>query len=191
MVAVSLCQESLYLLVAGHRHKNTVTPQPSPDLAHPEFGFWEVETASLRDFPQEFRTFDIRRNSDNTISIVTVDVDPAVVEGSPAADSRDYAIGASRIFGNTTFTNITSHAYNAELVKALTPSMQTRIANYGGPLGHRVCIERDGTGAKLTFAGKHQWADAIPGPWDEVTGATSPWREPVSEGEKFFRAVEQ
>jgi metallophosphoesterase (TIGR03768 family) len=182
---------NLILLLAGHRHKNTVTPQPSPDLAHPELGFWEVETASLRDFPQEFRTFDIRRNCDNTISIVTVDVDPAVEEGSPAGDSRDYAIGASRIFGETTFTNITSHAYSAELVKPLTPAMQARIADYGGPLGHRLSIERDGTGAKLTFAGQLQCADAIPGPWNEVTGATSPWRVPVSEGEKFFRAVEQ
>ncbi len=80
---------NLILLLAGHRHKNTVTPQPSPDPSQPERGFWEVETASLRDFPQEFRTFDIRRNRDNSISIVTLDVDPAVEEGSPAADSRE------------------------------------------------------------------------------------------------------
>jgi metallophosphoesterase (TIGR03768 family) len=78
---------NLILLLAGHRHINVVTPQPSPDPAHPEYGFWEVETPSLRDFPRQFRTFDIRRNSDNTISIVTTDVDPVTEPGSPAADS--------------------------------------------------------------------------------------------------------
>jgi metallophosphoesterase (TIGR03768 family) len=129
---------NLILLMAGHRHMNTVTPQPSPDPAHPEYGFWEVETASLRDFPQQFRTWQILRNSDNTISIVTTDVDPQVVDGSPASDSRGYAIGASRVFGNTSLTDTTSHAYNAELVKQLSPAMQTKIAGYGGPLSNGV-----------------------------------------------------
>jgi hypothetical protein len=44
----------------------------------PTLAFWEVETCSLRDHPQQFRTFDIRRNSDNTVSIIITDVDPAV-----------------------------------------------------------------------------------------------------------------
>jgi hypothetical protein len=69
--------------------------------------------------------------------------------------------------------------------------MQAKIANFGGPLGHRMTVERDGTRAKLTFAGKLQSANAIPGPWNEVTGATSPCTVPASEGARFFRAVEQ
>jgi hypothetical protein len=124
--------------MAGHRHMNTVTPQPSQDPAHPENGFWEVETPSLRDFPQQFRTWEILRNSDNTISIVTTDVDPQIEDGTPAADSRGYAIGASRIIGITTPADTTSHTYNAELVKPLSPAMQTKIAGYGAPLGHPV-----------------------------------------------------
>jgi metallophosphoesterase (TIGR03768 family) len=134
MIATLHKYPNLLLLMAGHRHLNTVTPQPSPDPAHPENGFWEVETASLRDFPRNFRTFDIRRNSDNTISIVTTDVDPVVQPGSPAADSLGYAIGAFRLFGNTTLTDATAHVYNAELVKLLTPAMQTKIAGYGAAL---------------------------------------------------------
>lgn len=31
------------ILMAGHRHINTVTPQPSPDPAYPEYGFWEMD----------------------------------------------------------------------------------------------------------------------------------------------------
>jgi hypothetical protein len=126
---------NLLLWIAGHRHLNTVTPQPSPDPAHPELGFWEVETPSLRDFPQQFRTFKIVRNTNNTVSIFVTDVDPAVQEDpatthaslSPAAKSRGYAIGADRISVGGTFvsTNIydfndtTPHVYNAELIKPL------------------------------------------------------------------------
>jgi len=128
---------NLILWISGHRHVNVVTPQPSADpINHPEESFWEVETSSLRDFPQEFRTCDIRRNSDNTISIIVTDVDPAVAEGSPAAKSRGYAIGAARIFGATPaiLADTTSHAYNAELVKQLSPEMQAVIANCGSPI---------------------------------------------------------
>ena len=122
---------NLILWIAGHRHLNTITPQPSPDSSHPENGFWEVETASIRDFPQEFRRFDIVRNSDNTISIFATDIDPAVKDGSLAETSRSRAIGIERILGGTgTFGDTTSHAYNAELVKQLSPDMQTKIAAY-------------------------------------------------------------
>src|ERR1035437_4138637 len=82
---------NLILWLEGHMHYNLVTPFPSPDTNHPERGFWEVQTPSLRDFPQQFRTFEIVRNSDNTISIIITDVDPAVRDGSPAAMSRFYA----------------------------------------------------------------------------------------------------
>jgi metallophosphoesterase (TIGR03768 family) len=126
---------NLIMWIAGHRHVNVVTPQPSPDpTGHPEQAFWQVETASLRDFPQQFRAFDIRRNTDNTISIIVTDVDPAVSPGSPAAKSRGYAIGATRIYGNIPLTDTTSHSYNAELVKQLTPAMQAVIANSGSSL---------------------------------------------------------
>ena len=135
LLAILHTYPNLIMWMAGHRHVNVVTPQPSPDpVNHPEQAFWEVETASLRDFPQEFRTFDILRNTDNTISIIVTDVDPAVSPGSPAWKSRGYAIGAARIFSNIPLSDTTSHAYNAELVKQLTPAMQAIIANYGTPL---------------------------------------------------------
>jgi metallophosphoesterase (TIGR03768 family) len=138
---------NLILWIAGHRHVNVVTPQPyDPTVATqgPENSFWEVETCSLRDFPQQFRTFDIRRNTDNTISIFVTNVTPAVREGSPAAKSRAYAIGAFEIFATYPFSvpyghfsdpiDPPSQSYNAELVKVLTPEMQVVIANCGTPL---------------------------------------------------------
>ena len=130
---------NLIMWISGHRHLNTVTPQPydtTDESQGPENSFWEVETPSLRDFPQQLRTVDVRRNTDNTVSIFVTDVDPAVKSGSPAAKSRAYAIGASRIFGATPerLADTTSHSYNAELVKQLTPAMQNAIANRGTPL---------------------------------------------------------
>ena len=118
---------NLILWVAGHRHENIITPLPSPDAGHPELGFWEVETASLLAFPQQFRTFRIVSNRDQTLSIFAMNVDPAVKKGSLAAKSRIYAIGAYQIFKNHPAYPPTG-AYNAELVKQLTPEMQEKIA---------------------------------------------------------------
>ncbi len=120
---------NLILWVSGHRHLNKVTPFPSKDATHPENGFWEVETKSLREFPQQLRTFDILLNKDNTISIVTVNVDPEVREGETAAISRSYAIASNQIYGLYEAPEPTgSVSYNAELVKKLSPEMEKKLA---------------------------------------------------------------
>ena len=117
---------NLILWIAGHRHVNAITALTSPDPSRPELGFWQVETASLRDFPQQFRTFEIVMNSDKTLSIFTTDVDTAVKAGSPAATSRSYAVAAEELFQNP-ISYLPTGAYNAELVKQLTPEMQAKI----------------------------------------------------------------
>ena len=126
---------NLILWVSGHRHLNNVTAFASTDTAHPENSFWEVETKSLREFPEQFRTFDIMRNSDNTLSIITVNVDPNIKEGSLAATGRRYAIASNQIYG-LPGTNLPtgSVSYNAELVKQLSPKMKEIIKNYIAPL---------------------------------------------------------
>lgn len=129
---------NLILWIAGHRHVNQVTAMPynaSDPSDHPELSFWEIETSSLRDFPQQFRTLEIVRNSDKTISIFATDVDPAVRDGSLAALSRSYAVAAQQLFQNDLPLGPT-YSYNAEMVKQLSADMQTRIANYGTPIPH-------------------------------------------------------
>ncbi len=118
---------NLVMWMAGHLHANTIKALPSQDPARPELGFWMVETASLRDYPQQFRTFEIARNSDGTLSIVVTNVDPAVREGTPAARSRSYAIAAQQLFG-TQVDGLPTGVFNAELVKQLTPEMTAKIA---------------------------------------------------------------
>jgi hypothetical protein len=121
------------LWIAGHRHVNAVTAFKSPDDARPELGYWQIETSSLRDFPQQFRIFEIVRNSDNTVSIFATNVDPAVKDGSPAAISRSYGIAAQQLFKNP-LPYLPTGSYNGEMVKQLSPEMQAKIQNYGTPL---------------------------------------------------------
>ena len=123
---------NLIMWIAGHRHMNTVTPQIH--LTDPTLSFWEVETSSLRDFPQQFRTFQIYRNSNNTVSIIITNVDPAVAAESPATTSRGNAIATARITAAVTIDDSTSHSLNAELVVQLTDTMQGIIASAGTPV---------------------------------------------------------
>ncbi len=132
LLAVLQNYPNLIMWIAGHRHVNTVTPQIHP--TDPTRSFWEVETSSLRDFPQQFRTFRIYRNSNNTVSIIITNVDPAVAPVSPATTSRGNAIATARICAAAAIDDTTSHSLNAELVLQLTPAMQAVIANAGTPL---------------------------------------------------------
>lgn len=116
---------NLLMWIAGHRHFNHVKAFASPDpVNEPEKGFWQVETSSLRDFPQQFRTFEIFLNRDYTVSIEAVNVDPAISEETPAAKSRRNAIAAQQIVHN----NLTSSSANYETFagKAIPPTDPTR-----------------------------------------------------------------
>ncbi len=139
--------------ISGHLHTNTVKAFTGPT---PEQGFWQVETSSLRDFPQQLRTFEIYLNSDYTISIVTTNVDTAVKAGTPAAISRKYAVAAQQITNGkliyqnpSRLVNLTDQtyvkdadgktipdptikpmptgSYNAELFKQLSAQMQAKM----------------------------------------------------------------
>jgi metallophosphoesterase (TIGR03768 family) len=150
--------QNLIMWVAGHVHCNAITNQPpgssSPHYGDPTHGFWEVETPSLRDLPQEFRHFRIVRNSDNNVTIYALDIDPAdnpePLPGkpdntpdradpyqtgwsqSPAWTSRSYSIAAQQIFQvpveQGPNVNPVTGVYNAQLVKQLSPAMQAKLA---------------------------------------------------------------
>jgi metallophosphoesterase (TIGR03768 family) len=182
---------NLILWVAGHMHRNNIKAEPSPYLDRPEYGFWQVENPSLRDFPQEFRTYEILRNTDNSISIRVTDIDPDAPTNSQAAISRGYAVGAARIFASpsTNLTDTASYTRNAELVKLLTPPMQAKIAGLGEPLGNRVAIDHDGDGVIVNFLGELLSADNLNGPWTDVTNI-SPYAVSSANAAKFYRAAE-
>lgn len=122
---VSTLQQTPNLLmwIAGHRHMNTVKAFPSADPGKPEQGFWQVETCSLRDFPQQFRTFEVSLNSDYTVSIEALNVDIAVADGTPAAQSRKYAIAAQQIVQNDITANFPNFATAGGGGKMAIPAM--------------------------------------------------------------------
>lgn len=104
---------NLLMWIAGHRHLNTVKALPAYDAEGrlvPEKSFWQVETSSLVHFPQQFRTFDIYFNSDDTVSVVAVNVDPEVAEGTPAATSRKCAIAEHQILQSNLHGNAPNRA---------------------------------------------------------------------------------
>ncbi len=117
---------NLILWVAGHRHRNNITAIKSPNPDQPERGFWMVETASLRDFPQNFRSFEICKNGDQTISIVARNINPIVKEGSFASIARSYAVAAQQLFKGRTELLPTA-SYNGELLVKLTKNMAEKI----------------------------------------------------------------
>lgn len=121
---------NLILWVAGHRHVNTITAFKSKDSNHPENGFWEVETKSLREFPQQFRTIDIVHNSDNSLSMFATNVDPDIRSHPFAALSRSRAIGSMQIYGTKPDSASGPDTYNAELLIKLTPKMEAKIKHY-------------------------------------------------------------
>jgi metallophosphoesterase (TIGR03767 family) len=63
---------SVVALVAGHSHRNRITPYPRPGG-----GFWEIVTAAHTDWPQQSRIIDVLDNGDGTLSITTRVVDHA------------------------------------------------------------------------------------------------------------------
>lgn len=182
---------NLLMVMAGHRHLNVVTPFPSPDPKHPEYGFWEVETPSLRDFPIQCRSWEIFLNSDTNLSVVTTDVDPETAADSPAGKAVSLGLGAMRVFNSVELTNTYSHAYNAELVKPLTPVMQAKLAGCGEAQWRRVSVDRGTAGLEVGFLGRLQATGSLAAPsWAEVPDATnSPYRGPAQTSQQFFRSV--
>jgi metallophosphoesterase (TIGR03768 family) len=124
LVAALQSTPNLLVWIAGHRHQNAVKAFLPPAGGNPENGFWQVETSSLRDFPQQLRTFDLYLNSDYTVSIVTINVDPAVADGTPAAISRSYSIAAQQIVQNDLKVNSPNlqKAYSVIPVDSMDPS---------------------------------------------------------------------
>ncbi|MCZ7582793.1 MAG: hypothetical protein M5R36_05350 [Deltaproteobacteria bacterium] len=65
LVAMLNACPNVILHLVGHGHRNAITPRPAPD-ADPLFGYWEVQTPSSIDFPQQSRIVEIVDNRDGT-----------------------------------------------------------------------------------------------------------------------------
>lgn len=83
--------------VNGHTHVNNIIPHRRPSNWRVRGGFWEINTASHVDFPQQARIVELVDNRDGTLSIFGTIIDAALRwsgTGSPsqlAALSRELA----------------------------------------------------------------------------------------------------
>jgi metallophosphoesterase (TIGR03767 family) len=58
--------------VNGHSHRNRITAHPAVD---PRRSFWEINSVSHIDAPQQARTIEVARNGDGTVSLFTTMID--------------------------------------------------------------------------------------------------------------------
>jgi metallophosphoesterase (TIGR03767 family) len=97
---------NVVLWVNGHCHEHRVIRHPGPAAAGPGggpgdgagargpgAGFWEVDTASLIDFSQQGRTFELLDNGDGTLSVLTTVIDHASAPRAPRHDHHRWTVG--------------------------------------------------------------------------------------------------
>ncbi len=74
VTAYLLTQPRLVAWVNGHTHRNVITAHKRADGSG---GFWEINSASHIDYPQQSRLVEVTDNKDRTLSIFTTIVDHA------------------------------------------------------------------------------------------------------------------
>lgn len=84
VLALLLAHPRVVLWVNGHTHVNKVTAHPRPAGGIPG-GFWELNTASHIDWPQQARLVEVADNRDGTLSIFGTILDFAGPSADPAA----------------------------------------------------------------------------------------------------------
>ncbi len=85
---------NVVLWVNGHTHRNTVTPYARPVGAVVGGGFWEINTASHVDWPQQARVIEIVNNGDGTLSIFGTIIDHAAPKSWPSSPSTPLGLAA-------------------------------------------------------------------------------------------------
>lgn len=74
VVSTLLASKNVIAWVNGHTHRNEITGHTSADG---QSGFWEINSASHVDFPQQSRLIELADNHDGTLSIFTTMLDHA------------------------------------------------------------------------------------------------------------------
>jgi hypothetical protein len=87
---------SAVAFVNGHEHANRLTPFARDPQAGPaEGGFWEINTASHIDWPQQSRVIDVFDNHDGTLSLFGTIVDHSAPPNPGAPDAPRAGQGMS------------------------------------------------------------------------------------------------
>lgn len=123
-----LSQARVIAWVNGHTHRNQITPHVREDGTG---GFWEINTASHIDFPQQARLIEVVDNQDDTMSIFTTIIDhagPADYAGD-LSNTLSLAALSRELSANDPQSNLgslagTEAARNTELLLATPPELR-------------------------------------------------------------------
>ncbi|HWD62413.1 MAG TPA: TIGR03767 family metallophosphoesterase [Humibacter sp.] len=77
--------------VNGHSHSNRITPHPG---ASPRHSFWEINTASHIDFPQQARVIEVCRDGSGSMSIFTTLIESAAPQQASYSDGSQAALAS-------------------------------------------------------------------------------------------------
>jgi metallophosphoesterase (TIGR03767 family) len=94
VLALLLRYPNVVVWVNGHTHVNSVTAHKRAAGAAIPGGFWEVNTASHIDFPQQARIVELADNHDGTVSVFGTIVDSAAPLSVPASLGTPAALAA-------------------------------------------------------------------------------------------------
>jgi metallophosphoesterase (TIGR03767 family) len=143
--------------VNGHTHNNRITAHKRADGTG---GFWEINTASHIDFPQQARLIEVVDNADDTLSIFTTIVDHAgAVDYAGDLSSTTSLAGLSReLSANDPQTDLAAHAgtpgtRNTELLVATPPELRGRACAVPVPEASQSGAGAAGLAAGIALAG--------------------------------------
>lgn len=92
--------ENVIAWVNGHTHRNQIWAHPRKKDGKVVSGFWEINTASHIDWPQQSRLIEIANNNDGTLSIFTTMVDHSgSLEFNGDVTDPGQLAGLSRLLG--------------------------------------------------------------------------------------------
>ncbi|MGB9734778.1 MAG: metallophosphoesterase [bacterium] len=118
---------NVILHLVGHGHDNRITPHAGLSATQP--GYWEIETSSLIDYPQQSRIIEVVDNGDGTGYIFATMVDHNSPDGSMSAISRSLALKDIQLGDNTSGAQGTPADRNAQLVIRIPNNVENALKN--------------------------------------------------------------
>ena len=91
VVALAERYPNVLAWVNGHTHSNSITAHHGPTAAQ---GFWEINTASHIEFPQQARVIEICTNEDGTLSLFTTLIESAAPYQASYSDGSQRALAS-------------------------------------------------------------------------------------------------